>query len=88
MGTQKNRLNEHPKHTFKLTGKKIITIAPKYSLLGPIIHSSSYQLVKFPCFQGGSLYIYEMPCLQGICDRMGAQGLSGRVLDSRPRGRG
>ena len=26
VGAQKNRLNEHPKHMFKLMGKKIITI--------------------------------------------------------------
>ena len=26
LGTQKNRLNEHPKHMFKLMGKNIIAI--------------------------------------------------------------
>ena len=26
VGTQKNHLNEHKKHMFKMTGKKIITI--------------------------------------------------------------
>ena len=26
VGTQKNRLDEHPKHMLKLMGKKIITI--------------------------------------------------------------
>ena len=38
MGTQKNRLNEHPKHMFKLMGKKIITInAYKISLSGSML---------------------------------------------------
>ena len=30
MGTQKNRLNEHPKHKFKLVDKKIITILSQF----------------------------------------------------------
>ena len=29
VGTQKNRLKEHPKHIFKLMGKKIIKILRK-----------------------------------------------------------
>ena len=31
VGTQKNHLNEHPKHMFKLMNKKIITILCKNS---------------------------------------------------------
>ena len=43
MGTQKNSLNEHPKHMFKLMDKKIITLkfyADNFSLTGPMLVTS------------------------------------------------
>ena len=38
MGTQKNRLSEHPKHMLKLIGMKIVTIlCTKILFISPII---------------------------------------------------
>ena len=37
MGTQKNHLNEHPKHMLKLMGKKIFTfLCSKFCLSKPV----------------------------------------------------
>ena len=57
MGTQKNRLNEHPKHMFKLMDKEITTILRWKTLLywtyGWLVQISIFKgLIQFQIFSG------------------------------------